>query len=117
MSASYSQGEVLWLLSMSREEAILCDAVPRDSCADLAADDGGHAPSADPSLPVIARWWDVRRARDRIRLSKEQEMAARLRAEGFTERELASVLGCSQPTAHRRVSVTLRELVRELGER
>jgi hypothetical protein len=107
---------VLWLLSITREEAIEYDAMPRDSCASLSADGSAAAPLIEGSLMVVLRWHDVHRARRIVAGEKLSRMILRLRAEGFTEREVAEVVATPKTTVRRRFDATLSEIVRFLGE-
>jgi hypothetical protein len=116
MSTYYSRGEVLWLLSLSHDDAIEYDAVPHDSCASLAGDRAGNS-ADDNGLPVIVRWNDVRRARQQVRERKGFEQVMRLRAAGFTEVEVARICGVGRLNVHRSLRIGLQELVMELGVR
>jgi DNA-directed RNA polymerase specialized sigma24 family protein len=114
--SEYSVGEVVWLLQMSHQEAIDYDADPRDSCADLSEDpQGGGSADADPSLFVVLRWHDVHDAAKRVATKKENAHIVRLRAEGFTEEEVARVMDCDRRTLRRRFRATVAEIVAELG--
>lgn len=115
MAAHYTPGEVLWLLQMGRTEAIDYDAHPRDSCADLSSDPHGGGSSSEDQLPVIARWLDVQRARQAIASHKADAVVLELRANGFTEEEVARLVDLSQPTVNRRFRASLGELVEALG--
>lgn len=116
VTAPYTVGEVLWLLQMTRQEAIDYDASPKDSCADLSEDPyGGGSANADPSLFVICRWHDVHDARKRVVRRKGDEFIIRLRAEGFTELEIVRLARVPQATMRRRFRATLAEIVTELG--
>jgi hypothetical protein len=113
----YSLGEVLYLLSLSHEDAIDDDAGQADSCAQFTED--GHAPATaheewDPVM-TIARWWDVRRARDRVARTKLEQEVVQLRVAGFGEHELAGLLGLSRATARRRFRASVEEILHELG--
>lgn len=112
----YTVGEVLWLLQMSRQEAIEYDAVPKDSCADLSEDpQGGGSADADPSLFVVLRWHDVHDAAKRVSIRKENAHIIRLRAVGYTEEEVSARLSLDRRTLRRRFRATLAEIVAELG--
>lgn len=114
--ALYTPGEVLFLLSLTREEAIDVDASQPDSCAHLSEDPipSGDA-GDDAELFTIARWHDVHDARRRIVHSKRDDLLLQLRARDFSQEEIAAVLGSSQPTVSRRIKATLRELLDDLG--
>jgi hypothetical protein len=116
VTALYTRGEVLWLLSITYEEAVDLDAMPRDSCAGLS--DTGAAPTPLDASPlmVVLRWIDVHAARRAILSTKLERMVLRLRAEGFTEREIAAIITTPKTTVRRRFDATITELVRLLGE-
>jgi AraC-like DNA-binding protein len=112
----YTVGEVLWLLQMSRQEAIDYDAVPKDSCADLSEDpQGGGSANADPSLFVVLRWHDVHDAAKRVRMSKENAHIIRLRSCGYTEEEVSERVSLDRRTLRRRFRATVNEILTELG--
>lgn len=111
--AHYSPGEIAWLLSLTYEEAVSADASPVSSTGQLSGD--GTSGSADgPQVPVIARWNDVRRARQIVREKRDQEILE-LRVAGETEQEVAAKVGLSQQTVSRRFRASLRDILDELG--
>jgi AraC-like DNA-binding protein len=69
----------------------------------------------DSELFTIARWHDVHDARRRIVRSKRDDLLLQLRAHEYSQEEMATVMGDSQPTISRRIKATLRELLDELG--
>jgi hypothetical protein len=116
MSALYSRGEVLWLLSITYDEAVGLDAIPRDSC--LTFGDGGSATALieDSPLLTVLRWHDVHAARRAILATKLERLVVRLRAAGFTERDIATVIATPKTTVRRHFDATLNEIIRLLGE-
>lgn len=101
---------------MDYEAALAYDASQRDSCADLSADPhGAAAPSAEgPELPVVVRWREVHEARVRAQGRLDERVVA-LRGQGFTEREIAPIIGRSQQTVSRRFRASVVEILRELA--
>lgn len=128
---SYTCGRVLWLLQMGtfedtfsvgdttfRQElleAVAVDAYPPDSSAHLADDGLGVGGDHDDQLFVVAEWWDVHRARERITADKESREITLLRAAGVTEDEIAAALGTNRMRVRRRFRATLNELLVALG--
>lgn len=115
--SGYSLGEVLHLLSLSHEDAIDDDATQPDSCAHFSEDGHSAATAHEQFDPIftIARWWDVRRARDRVVRTKLEQEVVQLRVAGFGEHELAGLLGLSRATARRRFRASIDEILHELG--
>lgn len=114
--SDYSVGEVLFLRSLSREEAIDCDASPPDSLARFVAGDAGAGGSSEgPALPVVARWWDVHRAAATVRRRKAGPSELELRLAGYTRAEIAEVTGESIETIRKRTHVEVDEIMAELG--
>lgn len=106
----------MWLLSITRSEALDLDATPRDSCSSLSADDGGHSASPETTLPVLLRWHDVHAARRKIAGGKMQTLVLRLRGHGYTQREIAAVFEEPKTTMRRRYDATVTEIVKFLGQ-
>ena len=116
MGDAYTAGEVVWLLGLSREEVELED----QPGSTLGQPDGGG--EHGHRIPTLARWAEVRRARDAvIRRRRAAEAVARgmavleLVARGYTQQEAAAIAGVSQPTVSRRVRASLRDILAELG--
>jgi hypothetical protein len=117
MISSYRRSEVVFLLSLTREQAIDLDAVPRDSCTDLRGTTDAVTESAADTdrLPVIARWLDVQRARQSVIADKEAVAILQLRAGGFSERELVRLTGNERLSLRRRWHATIDEILEKLG--
>lgn len=114
----YTRHEVIYLLSLTREDAIDASCGQRDSLAGLASLDSGlHAQRSAEDAPVmlIARWGEVRRARDEIVRAKEGAMIIQLRAAGFPEVEIAKLMGHARLTVRRRQRATVDEILDRLG--
>lgn len=112
----YSAGEVVWLLSLTREEALAHDSAPRTSTAHMSTDGTERAQSSEgPSLPAVVRWNDVHDARARVLDRKRMVQVIRLRGFGYTQQEIAEKLGVSQPTVSRAFKAAVREVLEELG--
>jgi hypothetical protein len=112
----YSRGEVLWLLSITYDEALGLDAVPRDSCLTFGDVGSSTALIEDSPLLTVLRWHDVHAARRRILATKLERLVVRLRAAGFTERDIATVIATPKTTVRRHFDATLNEIIRLLGE-
>lgn len=117
MLDSYSRGEVIWLLSLTRDQAIEMDSNHRDSCAGLAAsnESGGSISAVAQSVPTIARWADVQRARRDVIREKEGLAILQLRAGGFSEREIAKLSDRDRLALRRRWHATVLEILDRLG--
>lgn len=118
----YTRGEVLYLLSLKREDAIDEDAGQPDSCAMLSPDDLPSTTHAewDPVF-AIARWHDVQGAKRRLEKRWERVHAelgleiVELRAREATEEQVAELVGLHRLAARRRFHATLEDIMRELG--
>jgi hypothetical protein len=125
----YTRGEVVYLSSLSRREAIDEDASQPDSLA-RTSPDGPGAPTAhedwDPVF-AVARWHDVQAARRRV---VERKMAAagadprairlelvilELRVRGWTERAIAEHTGLQALAVRRRFTAGIADILDELG--
>jgi hypothetical protein len=109
----YTRSEVAWLLGLDREEAIDFDAVPRDS---LRQSEESLAGNAEETLFAIARWHDVHAARRAITRDNVIREVMKLRANHFTEHEIAVMVGLNRSTVRRRYIATLDQLLEHLGE-
>ncbi len=109
MGEHYTSGEVLFLLALRHQDALLLDSSPPDSLVRFTHGESTGEGSADPELPVLARRWDVRRAQHTV-----GSMIV-LRAAGVTERELATALGVSHVTIHHRIRATVDDILDQLG--
>lgn len=115
MQPFYSAGEIAFLLSLTRAEAIDLDASQPDSLAHLAEDPHSGGGDHEQQLPTIARWHDVQAARRRVTAKKADLAIVAMRGAGLSEQEIAEQLGSSQPTVHRRYRATLTEVQAALG--
>lgn len=104
--ALYTAAEVKLCLSISAADA---RAVAEDHPAEL------DSRAEQPAL--IARWHDVRAARDRIRRRKasRDDSWAALVERGLDERSIAERLGVSQASVNRWIGASVAEIVQELG--
>lgn len=109
----YTRSEVAWLLGLDREGAIDFDAVPRDS---LHQSEESLSANAEESLFAIARWHDVHAARRSITRDNVIAEVMKLRANHFTEHEIAVMVGLNRSTVRRRYVATLDQLLERLGE-
>ena len=98
-------GEVVWLLALSRKDAIEED-LPGSS---LLQPDGGS--SETTRVPTLARWSEVRTVRDRVARRKRDVAATELVAQGYSQGEVAALQGVSQQTISRRFRATAEEIV------
>lgn len=112
----YTPGEVVYLLSLTCAQARDESVRWADSCGSLSAEDLPATTSQeyDPVL-LIARWHDVRAARERVVTTKEAAAVLEQRLAGGTEREVGQALGVSDSTVHRRFRATVEEILAELG--
>lgn len=117
MPALYRPGEVLWLLSITREEAIDHDASPGCGVGNLSGDTTSHTSSLEEDRPLLAivRWWDVHTARLRVVSGQSRQDVLDARAAGLTEHATSQVTGLPVSTARRRFEQTLTLLVDELN--
>lgn len=97
MEGFYSVGEVVWLLALSRKDAI--------------AEGLGDA----TRVPTLALWSEVRAARRRLGGQRRDTAAAWLLAQGHSQGEVAEQLGMSQQTVSRRFRASIEQLVDELN--
>lgn len=113
----YTEGEVRFLLSLTRGEAIDLDASQPDSCAHLTDDviPAGDA-GEDHGLMTIARWHDVHSARRRVVTHQADQAVLQAAAWGLNQREVAQATHLSQATVHRKLRASMGDLLRELGE-
>lgn len=115
MGLDLTAGEVVWLLGLSRHQAIEEDA-PGSSLGHLDGGGGEHH-----GIPTVARWSEVHaaksrlvaRARNRARAALDT-FAMELRGRGYTESEVADLVGSSQQSVNRHFKIGLRELLDEL---
>jgi transcriptional regulator len=111
----YTIGEILWLLSLTREQAVDLDATPADSLAATSETHAADARTIDGSIPVIARWHDVQQAKARLNATKQELKMVELRAQGQTDKQVAETLGTSRQTVNRKWRATVQEILDELG--
>ena len=120
VGARYTRGEVLFLLSLSHDQALELDATPADSCSQLTGKDEpgkgkSKSKSAEVSLPVVVRWADVQRAKRQLVAHKEGLALVQLRAAGYSESELARLTGRDRLAVRRKWRVTVDEIIDQLG--
>jgi hypothetical protein len=113
----YTVAEVAFLLALSHEDAIDISVAWSDSLAKC-THDGPAAPTTsedwDPPM-LIARWHDVQAAKRRAQIGKLRLEILRLRVAGYTELEVAQLVGLGKKTAARRFRASLDEILEELG--
>lgn len=127
-SASYTRGEVAWLLGLSREDAVLSDAVPRSSANLNGNETSASLAAYDETLvSTVVRWSEVHGARRRViarRLADDgldadevrgQLVIAVLRSWGLTGPEVAEVVGMDRFVAERRFRGLIGAVLEELG--
>jgi hypothetical protein len=118
---SYTPGEVSWLLSMNGEEAEDGDWISGEEQA-RARDvhslrsTGQWGAGDESGLPVIARWHDVRRARDEVIERRAGRAVAQLSRGGFTQQQIAERAGVHQATVSRKLKVRRDDLLAELHD-
>jgi hypothetical protein len=117
MGLDYTPGEVAYLLGMTHREALEEDG-PR--AATFGADGGGDA--GEQRVPTYARWCEVRAAQRRVRgrkldaaAAERAALEAQLRAQGYSESEVAELADASSSSVGRRFKATLTEILDELG--
>jgi hypothetical protein len=112
----YTRNDVAFLLSLSHEEAIEQTFPVGSSLRKLSDETGAHGFCAeDHEVPLIARWAEVNAAKHRIIASKENIALMQLRLQGYTDEEVAGVLGLGRRTVGRRWRATLQEILEALG--
>lgn len=74
---------------------------------------GGTA--AEETLPLVARWWDVKRAMDSLVLEKRTREVMALRTQGYAEQDIARITGLDRSMVRRRFEATMLELMAALG--
>lgn len=114
----YTRREIVQLLSLTREEAVDIAAGMRDSLAGLSDPDVAlHVTreGADTTVPILARWAEVRQARNRIAKAKDGAMILQLRAAGFPETEIARLMDGDRLAVRRRQRVAIDEILAALG--
>lgn len=118
MPALYTPAEVLWLLSMDRDQAIACDSGLVSQLQGLTEDGSpGNGSSGQDERPlmVICRWWDVRRAQEATVIERLHQEVLELRAQERTDPEVAQATGLSKTTMRRRFETALASVVDELN--
>lgn len=127
-SAAYTRGEVTFLLGITRDDALISEAMPR-SCANFSGNESSAAVLAydDVQLSALVRWDEVHAARRRViarRLQEEgvprgeivrQLTIAVLRSWGVGGPEAAAMLGMDRFVADRRFRGLIGEILDELG--
>src|SRR5207245_2814029 len=81
------------------------------------SDEAGHSSLApeDHDVPLIACWAEVDAAKKRIVAHKEHLALLQLRLQGYTDEEVAGLLGLGRRTVGRRWRATLMEILEALG--
>jgi hypothetical protein len=129
LSDGYSRGEVVYLSSLSRREAVDEDASQPDSLARTSPDGPGAPTTHEEWDPVfaIARWHDVQAARRRVvqrkmtaagadpRAIRLELVILELRVRGWTERAIAERTGLHRLTIRQRFSAGIADILAELG--
>jgi DNA-directed RNA polymerase specialized sigma24 family protein len=113
---TYTEKEVGFLRALTYPEALRYDSSPRDSWPDLLSSDVHTSgdPIDDSEVLVVLRWHDVQQAAERV-VAAGEERISQLRGAGYTEAEIAEVLGCSQQSVSRRYRASLAEILAELN--
>lgn len=75
--------------------------------------DGGS--NAEETLPLIARWHDIKAAMLTVTKEKRDREVMQLRASGYTEDDIARITGLSRSMVRRRFEAKVVELIEELG--
>lgn len=115
-SGGYSRNEVAFLLSLSHEEAVERTFPVGSSLRKLSDESEGYGFCAeDHDVPLIARWAEVDRAKRRIIANKESIALMQLRLQGYTDEEVAGMLGLGRRTVGRRWRATFAEILESLG--
>src|ERR1700684_2121487 len=92
--AGYSRGEVAFLLSLDHEQALEHASGVKDSVGKLTEERGHTTFSPDENdVPFIAVWQEVHQAKDRLEVHKEHVALLQLRLQGYTDDEVAGMLG------------------------
>lgn len=118
MPALYTPAEVLWLLSMDRDQAIACDCGLVSQLQGMTPDGtpgGGSAGQDDRPLMVICRWWDVQNARTAVVIERLHQQVLDMRAREQTDPDVAAATGLSKTTMRRRFEKALASIVDELN--
>jgi hypothetical protein len=106
----YSVGEITWLLALNYED-VLEEDFPATSLSQPDSNGSGDT----TRVPTLARWAEVRAAAARVIKHKRDLEGAELVARGYTQAEVAGLLGASQQTVSRRFRATVAEILEELG--
>lgn len=116
----YTRDEVVWLLGMSRDEALEHDCSSPSFVATFAAEGLGAASAGDDEgLFRIALWWEIHNARRWVLnhglVSAPAVQVARLRAQGFTEQAAADVVGIDRNASRRYFERVVDAILDRLG--
>jgi hypothetical protein len=116
MSVGYTRNEVAFLLSLSHDEAVEQTFPMGSSLRKLSDETEGHGFCAeDHDVALIARWAEINQAARRVRLNKESIALTQLRLQGYSDEEVAGMLGLGRRTVGRRWRATLQEILDLLG--
>lgn len=111
----YTMGEVVWLLSLSADDARKHDQGLGSTLAGATSTGPSSGSSDGPDLPAIVRWHDVQAARNRVVIEKRDQEIVKYRTAGMTEEEIAIKVELDQSTVNRRFRAKLREILAVLG--
>jgi hypothetical protein len=118
MPALYTPAEVLWLLSMDREQAIACDSGLVSQLQGMTPDGmpgAGSSGGDDRPLMVICRWHDVHGARVKVVVERLHQQVLSMRSREATDPDVAAATGLSKTTMRRRFEGALAAVVDELN--
>jgi hypothetical protein len=112
----YGRKEVIWLLSLSKDDALEYDTSPPSLLGRVSSDEiTASGVDDDSDLFVVVRWRDVQLARKAVRATPEQQQILNRRVAGETEAEIATKVGTSDTTVRRRFASTLDSIMVVLG--
>ena len=115
-AAGYSRNDVAFLLSLTHDEAVEQTFPVVSSLSKLSDETQAHGlADEDREVPLIARWAEVDRARRRVHENKANVALTQLRLQGYTDEEVAGMLGLGRRTVGRRWRATLEEILQLLG--
>lgn len=107
----YTRNEIVWLRSLSHEEAQALDEHVVSSVYDPTV----SASADDPPLPVIVRWHEVRVAASRALVEKRDREIFAMRCEGISEKFVADHVGLDRSSVNRRFKAAIERVQDALG--